>query len=168
MDFTLTFNTIANLIALGGLVILIIELKSVQNSLQASARGNIYDIATALKLSIIEHPELRKYFFDNVELDLQSKDAARVIALVDLYCLYLEQIATQSKLIPKSQRIAWENYIKDIYERSPAIKSYLNDEANSSYYSAELIAIINKPSLLKTSKISYKQSLTDIELSEKV
>lgn len=80
-------------------------------------------------------PEMRKYFLDGVDIQEDDKDFPKVMAITDLYCLYLEQIATQSRNIAPEHRESWLTYASSIYHKSPIIKSYLSDK--KSWYAPE-------------------------------
>lgn len=117
------------IIAIIGFFAVIIQLRQVEKGLRSTARGSIYDMASRIKEVFLAHPELRPYFYNNVqleEIDQASYDKAIVVA--DYFCLYLEQIITQGETISKHSRTSWFKYTKSVYDRSPLIREYLKDK----------------------------------------
>ena len=133
MSTTEIISIITTLVAIAGFIGLIIQLKNLQKGLNSDARGSIYDMSSKLKETFIEYPHLRKYFFNNIEIDPNSQNFDRVCAIADFYCLYLEQMSTQLDSIEKNHKRAWIKYIVDSIDNSPAIRTHIN--SNKGFYS---------------------------------
>ncbi len=124
------------LIAGGGLLAVVLQLRHLGQDLRGNARASIYAVGNHLKEVFVEYPHLRMYFLNNKSIEPGHPDYDRVAAIADLYCLYLEQIGTQSRNISPANRIAWLRYVADIYNSSPIIRNHL--EHRMHWYSAEL------------------------------
>src|SRR5690606_28756965 len=108
------------LVAVFGVVGLILQLRGVERDLRSAARGHIYDMAARLKEVFAADPDMRRYFFDGETLPADSALLPKAIAVADYYyCLYLEQITTQSRNIAPEHRKSWLTYASAIYHRSP-------------------------------------------------
>lgn len=75
------------------------------------------------------------------EITKDDKNYNKVMAIADLYALYLEKIATQGEGLSSENKEAWNNYIRDTYKNCPAIQLFLKDK--ETLYSEEFWNIIN-------------------------
>lgn len=57
----------------------------------------------AIRGYLIQYPELRKYFFENVNIAYDDKDYSRVVSIAEVYLNYLEQIAVLKKKFRKGK-----------------------------------------------------------------
>lgn len=121
------------LVGLVGFAAVVYQLRQVERGLRGAGRSSIYDMAARLKQVFVDDPELRPYFFDGRELEESDPKYGKVVAAADFYCLYLEQIATQSGVIGSENRKQWLAYAAGIYARSPVLRNYLADK--QSWYS---------------------------------
>jgi len=119
-------------------------LSQVERSVRSATRWSIYDLAARVKQNIIDNPELRPYFHESKEITVEDANYEKVMAVADLFCLYLEKITTQGEGISEKNRTAWEEYVRDVYQNCPAIQLYL--KGKESWYSEEFWKIINDKS----------------------
>jgi hypothetical protein len=103
------------------------QLGQVERSVRSATRWSIYDLAARVKQNIIDNPELRPYFHEAKEITTEDKNYEKVMAVADLFCLYLEKIATQGEGISKDNRKAWGQYVRDVYNNCPAFKYILRE-----------------------------------------
>jgi hypothetical protein len=140
MDWT---SIIQTFVAVIGFAAVVYQLNQVERNLRSATRWSIYDMASRVKQNIIDDPGLRPYFFDNKELTKDDENFNKVMAVADLFCLYLEKIATQGEGISDDNNTAWaKNYVRDVYMNCPAIRMNLN--GNEKWYSKEFWEIINE------------------------
>ena len=57
-----------------GIPILYLQLSDLKASLRSSTHASIYSQAEEIRGYLIQYPELRKYFFDNVNIAYDDKD----------------------------------------------------------------------------------------------
>lgn len=138
MDWTSIIQTAVAVIGFGAVIY---QLGLVERSLRSTTRSSIYDLASTVKQTIIENPHLSPYFYNSKEISPNDNNYDNVMAMADLFCLYLEKIATQSEAIDKDNREAWAIYIKDVYDQCPSIQHYLKGKEN--WYSHELRKTLN-------------------------
>jgi len=98
-------------------------------------------MAARVKQNIIDDPELRPYFHESKEIKPRDNNYGKVMAVADLFCLYLEKIATQGEGISERNRKAWGEYVRGVYKTCPAIQLHLKGKNNC--YSDEFWEIIN-------------------------
>ena len=137
MDLTAIIQTSVAVIGFGAVVY---QLGQVERSVRSATRWSIYDLAARVKQSIIDSPELRPYFHEAREIAAEDKNYDKVMAVADLFCLYLEKIATQGEGISKENRKAWGKYIRGVYESCPAIQLHLKGKEH--WYSEEFWKIV--------------------------
>ena len=131
-------------VAVVGFGAVIYQLSQVERSVRSATRWSIYDLAARVKQNIIDNPEIRPYFHDSKEISSEDDNFDKVMAVSDLFCLYLEKIATQGEGISKENQKAWGDYVRGIYKSCPAIRLHLEDK--KAWYSREFWDIIeNKP-----------------------
>ncbi|MEU4676234.1 hypothetical protein [Micromonospora sp. NPDC023737] len=123
----------ASVIALTAVVV---QLRHLSWSLQTTARGATYNIGVRLKDVFIEHPHLRPYFFENRPVPADHPEYGRIATIAELCCIYLQEIAAQSRNVSTANRAAWFSLLRSLYESSPPVRSQL--ENHMTWYSEEL------------------------------
>jgi hypothetical protein len=116
------------------------QLSQVERSVRSATRWSIYDLAARVKQNIIDNPEVRPYFHEAKEITAEDKNYEKVMAVADLFCLYLEKIATQGEGISEENRNAWGYYVRGVYQNCPAIQLHL--KGKESWYSEEFWKVI--------------------------
>jgi len=137
MDWMSTIQTSVGVIGFGALIY---QLRQVERSVRSATRWSIYDLSARVKQNIIDSPELRPYFHDGKEITVDDDNYDKAMAVADLFCLYLEKIATQGEGISEQNRTSWGEYVRDVYNNCPAIRLHLNGK--ESWYSDEFWEII--------------------------
>jgi hypothetical protein len=122
-------------VAVIGFGAVIYQLGQVERSVRSATRWSIYDLAARVKQSIIDNPELRPYFHDGKNITTDDDNYDKVMAVADLFCLYLEKIATQGEGVSNKNRKAWGEYVRGVYNSCPAIQLHL--KGKESWYSTE-------------------------------
>ena len=131
-------------VAVVGFGAVIYQLSQVERSVRSATRWSIYDLAARVKQSIIDNPEVRPYFHESKEIFSDDDNYDKVMAVADLFCLYLEQIATQGEGISEGNKKSWGNYVRGVYKSCPAIRVHL--EGKEAWYSREFWDIIKNKS----------------------
>ncbi|MGW3624369.1 hypothetical protein [Streptomyces sp. NPDC000880] len=123
-------------VSLIGLVAVVVQLRHLVENLRSSARRATYDIGIRLKDVFIEYPHLRPYFFDNLRAPADHPESGRIASIAELYCIYMQEIATQSGNVSSANRTSWLSLLKSIHSSSPAVRAQLEDHFD--WYSEEL------------------------------
>ena len=112
-----------------GVVVAAFGFYFVSRQLRKSAHSDIYALGVSIKQALLEHPDLRPYFFDNEHVDAKdSLDQNRILIIADMYCLYLEQIAIYANELG-GEKDAWFDFVRAMYSSSPAIRKYLQQHS---------------------------------------
>lgn len=113
-----------------GIPILYLQLRDLKASLRSSTHASIYTQAEAIRGHLIQYPELRKYFFDNVAILPTDKDYSRVVSIAEVYLNYLEQIAVLKNSFGKENLDSLRLFTTAALEKSPILKQHLNENKN--------------------------------------
>ncbi len=117
------------LIAAIGIPILYFQLRDMKASVRSSAHTAIYGQAETFRGYLIQYPHLRKYFFENVEIEADNKDYNRVISIAEIYLNYLEQIAVLKDSFGKENIDSLKRFTKTALEKSPILRQHLRSNA---------------------------------------
>jgi hypothetical protein len=130
---------------------LIEQTRQVALQSQGSARAlesNTFDasaVATFMVNSIfIEHPDLRKYFYDGEEQIQNESDRDRVLAIAELMLDYFDYVLLQQRRSPilHPHNFWSEEYLIDSFSASPILCEYLRQKMN--WYSNDLAAVMHQ------------------------
>jgi quercetin dioxygenase-like cupin family protein len=119
-----------------GIPILYLQLRDLKASLRSSTHASIYTQAEAIRGYLIQYPDLRKYFFDNVSISSNDKEYNRVISIAEIYLNYLEQIAVLKNSFGNENLDSLRLFTKTAFDKSPIMKQHLSN--NVSLYSNAL------------------------------
>jgi len=92
MDWTSIIQTSVAVVGFGAVIY---QLSQVERSVRSATRWSIYDLAARVKQNIIDCQEIRPYFHEGKQIEVGDKHYDKVMAVSDLYSLYLEKIASQ-------------------------------------------------------------------------
>jgi len=86
---------------------------------------------------MVQYPEQRAHFYDNVSLDgVDTNARQRAMTLAEMWTDLFEQVLIQLENLPSSMAPTWRQYAADMYDSSPAIRGYFADA--SGWYIQEL------------------------------
>jgi hypothetical protein len=85
---------------------------------------------------LVQHPELRPYFYENVPLPTSGDDRARALTMAEMWTDLFEQVVIQSEHLPPEMAPTWRQYAKDMYGSSSAIHAYFAESRD--WYVTEL------------------------------
>lgn len=71
-------------LALVGIPLLFVQLRDVKRCVQSGAHAALYSQGADFRAHLVQHPHLRKYFFDNVEITPQNEEYDRVVTMAEL------------------------------------------------------------------------------------
>ncbi|MFD3558284.1 hypothetical protein ACFWVU_01240 [Streptomyces sp. NPDC058686] len=135
-------TAIGGVAALLGLGAVIVQLRHLTESIRSAARGATYDVGVQIKLVLLEHPQLRPFFFDDVPAPPDHPEASQIASLAELYCMYFQELVGQGLNVTANNRAAWHNLVTSMYRTSPPIRSQLTHHLE--WYSVELRAVITR------------------------
>lgn len=131
------FASVAGLaLALIGLPILFVEIRGVQRSVRSAAHAAIYAQAADFRAHLVEYPHLRKFFFENREVDPAADEYDRVVTIAELYLNYLEHVVVTIDSFGRRNRASLERFVRNAFDRSPILRRRLTE--NRAAYSHAL------------------------------
>jgi hypothetical protein len=129
------------LIAAVGVPVLYLQLRDVQRSLRIATHAAMYEQAAEFRAHLVEHPELRRHFFDGVAIEPGDADYDRVVTIAEIALNYLEHIAVMGDSFGDENRPALERFTRVSLERSPILRQHL--ARNRSSYSDALLRYLD-------------------------
>ena len=124
-NMQLFVSVIGVLIAAVGLPLLYMQLRGVQKSILTATHASIYHQAAEFRAHLVEHPHLRKYFFDGWEIDPEDAEYDRVVTLAESFLNYLEHIAVLGDSFGIQNRPALNRFSQVAFQRSPILRQHL-------------------------------------------
>ena len=74
---------------------------------------------------LLEHLDLRPYFFDGKEPPRAEDEHSRVLAVAEMYVNLMDNVLTQCPALNRVDIAAdWEAYFRGVYETSPALRDF--------------------------------------------
>jgi len=126
------YASIAGLVlALIGLPILFLEIRGVQRSVQSAAHAAIYTQAADFRAHLVEYPHLRKYFFEDSEVDPADDEYDRVVTIAELYLNYLEHVAVTIDSFGRRNRTSLERFVRNALDGSPILRRRLAENRHA-------------------------------------
>lgn len=120
-------------LAMIGLPILLLQIRELQRSVRSGAHAAIYEQAADFRSHLVEHPHLRRYFFDRREIAPDHEEYERVVTIGEMFLNQLEHIAVMGDSFGRQNKAALHSYIRNSLENSPILMRRLreNPEAYS-------------------------------------
>ncbi len=131
MDLFDIITLVISLVSLIGLIYQSINLKQTINS-------QIYQnfVANSLEIDriLIERPYLRKYVYYGEPIDENTENLDEILSFIELVTDISENIEVYEKYIPKSRKVGWLAFVKDV-KSTPAYEFYC--KKHGSWYEEE-------------------------------
>lgn len=115
------------ILAIVGLPILILQIRAIQRSIRSGAHAAIYAQAADFRSHLVDHPHLRKYFFDGVEIEPDHPEYDRVVTIAELFLNEIEHITVMGDSFGSGNRPALERFALHALESSPIMRRRLKE-----------------------------------------
>ena len=141
--WTLIIAAIGLAINTVGIGFVIVQLNQAGDSISDNTLEQIYSRMHDINKTFIDHPELKPYFYDGLDvgdpnpliadLNLDEKRVrAQVSPLAETMCDFFAQALIQLRKLPPGAYDGWKRYIQAVYMRSPAMRRYYRE--NKDWY----------------------------------
>lgn len=96
-------------------------------TLENQTRWEVYQLSFSVYKMLVDAPELRKYFYDEIAVPDESTARGRVMAAAELFLDYFENIwlSKKEKTLDGDTWIVWRDYMQYLYSKSPALKEFM-------------------------------------------
>ena len=131
----------ALILATIGLPILIVQIRELQRSVRSGAHAAIYEQAADFRSHLVEHPHLRRYFFDRCEIASDHEEYNRVVTMGEMFLNQLEHIAVMGDSFGRENKGALHSYIRNSLENGPILVRRLRE--NPAAYSHALLPFLS-------------------------
>jgi quercetin dioxygenase-like cupin family protein len=136
-----------------GIPIFFLQLRDLKASLRSSTHAAIYSQAEAIRGYLIQYPDLRKYFFDNVSIASNDKNYNRVVSIAEVYLNYLEQIAVLKNSFGSENLDSLRLFTTTALEKSPIMIQHLKN--NAALYSKALHKMVKNSDHFNLEQSNY-------------
>jgi len=116
------------------------QIHQAQRSLNGSTHAAIYSQQHAINQLFVDHPELRKHFYENVPCRPADPNHEILLPVSDMVADFFEHLMQQRKNLPETIWPAWERYMKYVYVNSPVLREHFVN--NGSWYDDEFVAVM--------------------------
>jgi len=116
----------------------------VENTLRKDALESLYERAFAIQIIVLQDPQLRPFFYDNIPVPLDATILAKLETFSEIVFDFYELIVDEKDFMPAELSQSWKVYLADLYKRSPTLRRHL--EMNSKWYSNSLCMFFKQQS----------------------
>ena len=125
--------TFQDYVALGGLVmtaigfvLVILQLRQIRSTIHTTAHAAVYQHGELFRSLMVEHADLRKYFFEGEPVVKGNKDANRIRSIAEIYANYLEHLFLSQRSLGQENRASVENFLQLAFRSSPILREVMN------------------------------------------
>jgi hypothetical protein len=138
LEHLLKWEGIATLATLASVVILLTQTLDLRRSVERDTYQKAYQTVYDLDRLFLDHSELRDYFYEGRPVDKSTDPVtrARVESTAEWISDFFDNLIYNKKMGPDEDWGAWESYIDATFDRSPALRDYVNRHRD--WYSPEL------------------------------
>lgn len=122
-----------------GLAFVIYQLKKVNTSIRISAQAALYQQSSTVRAILVEHPNLRKYIFEEEEISSDSEHYDRVKTIAEMFLNYLEHLVIQQGSLRAGDLAAWHRFVSRTIDASPIMQNLLKEKPE--FYSDDLLRL---------------------------
>lgn len=135
-------QALASCIGVPGVLVSLFFLWRQSRDQTLATRATIYQNITATMLEIdryfIEHPELKKYFFDNTPITKKHREYERVKSIAEMFLDFMDFTLEHKPGMEDYPWSQWENYFKSVYDTSPALRELWEEVKGLNWYEKEV------------------------------
>lgn len=126
--------TTIGITSIAALLISLNSLNALKHQNTTEARSGIFEHSMSIQNIWVEHPQLRPYFYDNLELpeDKNSDDYIRLMIISEMLADMLDHvISVDAEQFAKE---GWDDYAQDLYDNSAAFRVFIDDPTIRTWY----------------------------------
>ena len=124
------------------IVFLLLQIRYLIRSIRGSVYQNVYEAMMKISFFLVEHIELKPYFYDSMEVNLKDALYPKIMAAAELCMDSYENVYYQRDVLPRVWYKEHTNFVRAIYKSSPALQRYLTK--NEAWYNREFVEWIRK------------------------
>ena len=143
-------GVIVNALAFVGVIVSLLLLRAQGLAARDATLVVVYQNMTAqmadMDRFLLEHLDLRPYFFDGKEPPRAEDERNRVLAVAEMYVNLMDNVLTQSPVLNRAGITAdWEAYFRGVYETSPVIREFWAAHGSEWFASSPLATLYPTP-----------------------
>lgn len=115
-----------------GFLFLAKQIRDNRTALETQARSQIYRLSFETYKLLVDHPDLRPYFYEDKSLDgLSESERQRLLAAAELFTDYFEGIFLARASLDEETVSLWRDYMRSLHGTSSAIRRFI--DGNKAY-----------------------------------
>jgi len=119
------------------------QLRGERESLETQTSWQVYGVSSTILQTFIANPECRPYFYDDQPMPTDEPLRSKVLAVVELMCDLMENIILNQHALDKETYRVWVLYMQGLFNRSPAMRAFLDHGSEGYRYSSQLLALLH-------------------------
>lgn len=127
MDWELIQGIVGVLGFLGLVVsvgLLIMQTRIAARATRAGVYQNVLVQMIDIDLFFIDHPELKPFFYNNMEISEEHPDYDRVLSVAEMLVDFIDGVFVLAPSMPEYPWHTWERYFRDLFASSPVLRKY--------------------------------------------
>jgi hypothetical protein len=125
------------------LLLLLWQIVELRRSVQGQTYQAVYGQMFEIHRTFLERPELRPFFYDNVEADPANALAPQVAVMAEWIGDLFDNVFRQQATMPSGTFDEWRRYMRSVYWTSPALRQQLQSRA--AWYPEDFVSQISDP-----------------------
>ncbi|CAN2043493.1 hypothetical protein GMMP13_100034 [Candidatus Magnetomoraceae bacterium gMMP-13] len=139
MNFITIIDAVSKLVTIIGFPLLIFSIILLVRQLRIQSYHAIYEAVQLIDQYFVEHPYLRKYFYEAEKLPNDPKELEKILAVADMLMTFFEHVSGNKENFSKTKRERLIIYMKEVY-RTPAMTLFMNKKKY--WFSEELLVLL--------------------------
>lgn len=132
-----SISAIATVVAAVAAMAVLFQARGIRISLEREAISRLYDRSHALRAAVLQHPELRKFFYGNAARPTDEELLSKLDTLSDMFFDFFELVLDEKPHIGVMKFSQWDEQLGMIFDRSPTLQVFL--KRNEALYGTEVI-----------------------------
>ncbi|KZC18038.1 hypothetical protein RHOFW510R12_08510 [Rhodanobacter sp. FW510-R12] len=141
-QWTMLGTWAAPTVAALGFLLIRNQLRGERESLEAQTSWQVYGVSSAILQTFIANPECRPYFYEDRPVPNEEPLRSKVLAVVELVCDLMENIILNRHALDDETYKVWVLYMQGLFNRSPAMRTFLDRGSEGYRYSSQLLDLL--------------------------
>lgn len=124
-----------------GFLFLYFQVRQIERSIRSTIDQTLYEHNARIMEFLTNHPEMRKYFYDGVDIVATDPQYSQVLSVAEILACFMELVAMHRKDIRPDIMRRWIYYIREVCSTSPILRRHISD--HSTWYAQELHDILS-------------------------
>jgi hypothetical protein len=122
------------------------QIRDLKTSVENQTYQSVYQTEFDIHRYFLEHPEFRAYFYETKNPDdAKGNEKIKLDTVTEWVCDFFDDVYQQRDTMTPATFSKWRQFMKDIYQTSPALKAFI-EKRGKQWYPDDFVADIKNPS----------------------